>query len=84
MSISCLTQAHIQKIELKMGKRKLELQKWKNDVGQRIEEKLKVNHEKSACVTEVVKHVSSMGEYSVQLTNSRMLVVNLSNRTCTF
>jgi len=34
-------------------------------------------------VIEVVKNVSDMGEYSVQLTNSRRLVINLSNQTCT-
>ncbi|KAJ8423071.1 hypothetical protein Cgig2_009340 [Carnegiea gigantea] len=54
-----------------MDRRKLELQKWNNDVGERIEDKLKVNHKKLACVTEVVQYVCGMGEYSMQLTNSR-------------
>ncbi|KAJ8436131.1 hypothetical protein Cgig2_001158 [Carnegiea gigantea] len=47
---------------------------------ERIKEKLKINHEKTACVTEVVKHVTDMGEYSVQRTNNKKLVINLRNQ----
>jgi len=34
-----------------MDKRKLEMKEWKNGEGERIEEKMKMNHEKSACTT---------------------------------
>ena len=65
LSILCLVQGHIQKLSLKIDERKMELKKWKNGVGQRIKEKLKINHEKLACVTELVKYVTDMGKYSM-------------------
>ena len=48
-------------------------------MGEKIVEKFKTNHEKSAYIIEVVKYVTDMGEYNVQLTNNRRLVLNLSN-----
>lgn len=47
---------------------------------ERIEEKLKINHKKTSYVIEVVKHVTDMGGYSVQLINNRKLVINLCNQ----
>jgi len=58
-------QGHIQKLGLKINKRKLELKKWTNGVGERIEEKLMINHEKSTGVIEVMKHVTDIDKYSV-------------------
>jgi len=66
-----------------MDKRKKKLQKWKNGVGERIKEKLKISHDNATCVIEMVEYVSGMGEFGIQLTNRRRLVINLSNQTCT-
>ena len=41
MSIPWLVLGHLQKVGLKWDKRKGELQKWSNSVGNRIERKLK-------------------------------------------
>jgi len=58
------------------------LEKWKNGVGERVETNLKKELAKAESVIEVQMYNRVTGEYSVQLTNSRCLVVNPSSREC--
>jgi len=82
MSILWLVIGHLQKLGKKWDKRKTELQKWENSVGNRIENKLKRELEDAESVIDVQLYNRVSGEYSVQLSNSRRLVVNLVNSTC--
>jgi len=82
MSIPWLVLGHLQKVGLKLDKRKAEIQKWANNVGDRIEKKLskELANADSLIVVQAYNRVS--GEFSVQLNNSRRLVVMLSKGEC--
>ena len=67
---------------MKWDKRKEELQKWTNGVGNRIEHNLKAELLYTESVIDVQLYSRLTGEYSVQLSNSRHLVVNLSGGEC--
>jgi len=82
LSVPWLMIGHLQKLGKKWDKQKMELQKWENSVGCRIENKLKRELEGAESVINVQLYSRVIGEYSVQLSNSRCLVVNLMNRTC--
>ncbi|KAJ8423715.1 hypothetical protein Cgig2_002087 [Carnegiea gigantea] len=66
----------------KKDKRKAELQKWENGVSYKVEKKLKRKLEGAESVIDVQLYTKGSNEYRVQLSNSRCLVVNLTNRTC--
>ena len=57
--------------------------KWKNGVGERIEQKLVDTYRKMGCIAVVEYYSLMLEEYSVELTNSRKLVVKLGQQTCT-
>ena len=80
--IPWLVSGHLQKLGLKVDKRKTELQKGKNGVGGRIEMKLRKTLANIGCVADVKLFNTALGEYGVSLTNNRSLVVNLARRTC--
>jgi len=82
MSIPWLVSGHIQKVGLKVDKRKTELEKWKNGVGDRIEMKLRKTLGNIGFVADVKLFNMALGEYGVLLTINRSLVVNLAQRTC--
>ncbi|KAJ8439204.1 hypothetical protein Cgig2_003417 [Carnegiea gigantea] len=62
----------------KVDKRKIELQKWKNGVGERIEMKLRKTLANIGSVVDVKLFNTTLGEYGVLLINNRSLVVNLA------
>ncbi|KAJ8441456.1 LOW QUALITY PROTEIN: hypothetical protein Cgig2_023642 [Carnegiea gigantea] len=66
-----------------MDKHKQETMKWKNGVGERIEQKLADTYQKMGCIATVECYSLMLGKYSVKLTNSRKLVVKLGQQTCT-
>ncbi|KAJ8435829.1 hypothetical protein Cgig2_009106 [Carnegiea gigantea] len=68
----------------KMDKHKTEILKWKNRVGEKIEQKLADTYKKIGCVTAVGCYSLMLGEYSIELTNNRRLVVKMGQRTCTY
>ena len=74
---------HQQKVGLKWDRRKGEMQKWANNVGDRIEKKLSKELANADSVVDVQMYDRASGEYSVQLSNSRRLVVTLSKGECT-
>lgn len=80
MSILWLVSGHIQKLGLKVDKRKTELKKWKNGVGDRIEKKLRKTLGNIGFVADVKLFNTTLGEYGALLTNNRSLVVNLAER----
>ena len=82
MPIPWLVMGHIQKVGLKFEKRKKEMQQWKNGVRGRIERKLRDTLALAGSVMEITLFSSTNGEYGLQLTNKRRLVVNLTRRTC--
>ena len=82
MSIPWLVLGHLQKVGVKWDKRKAEMQKWANNVGDRIEKKLKKELAHADSVIEVQAYNRSTGEFSVQLSNSHRLVVTLSKGEC--
>ena len=82
MFIPWLVLGHLQKVGLKWDKRKVELQKWNNSVGDKIERKLKKELANAESVIDVQFYNQVNGEYNVQLINSRRLVVNLSSGEC--
>ncbi|KAJ8430529.1 hypothetical protein Cgig2_012928 [Carnegiea gigantea] len=73
---------HIQKLGLKVDKRKAELQKWKNGVGDRVEKKLRKTLANIGSVADVKLLNTALGKYGVLLMNNRSLVVNLAERKC--
>ena len=79
-----LVLGHLQKVEMKWDKRNAELQKWANGVGNRIEKKLKKELLYAESVIDVQLYCRLSGEYSVQLSNSRRLVVNLYKGECSY
>ena len=82
MPIPWLVLGHLQKVGQKWDKRKEELQKWTNSVGGRIEKKLKKELAYADAVIDVQAYNRVSGEYSVQLSNSRRLVVKLTKSQC--
>ena len=82
MPIPWLVIGHIQKIGLKYDKRKKEMQLWKNGMGSKIEGILRETLGLVGSVMEFALLSLTNGEYRVQLTNNRRLVVNLTRRTC--
>ena len=83
MSIPWLLLGHQQKVGLKWDRRKAEMQKWANNVGDRIEKKLSKELAYADSVVDVQMYDRASGEYSVHLSNSRRLVVTLSKGECT-
>ncbi|KAJ8429657.1 hypothetical protein Cgig2_001653 [Carnegiea gigantea] len=55
----------------KMDKNKQDMIKWKNGVEERIEQKLADTYQKMGCIAAVECYSLMLGEYSVELTNSR-------------
>ena len=75
---------HQQKVGLKWDRRKAEMQKWANNVRDRIEKKLTTKLASTDSVIDVQLYDRGCGEYSVQLSNSRCLVVTLSKGKCSY
>ena len=69
---------------MKWDQRKGELEKWANGVGNRIEKKLKKELVYAESVIDVQLDCRVSGEYSVQLSNSRRLLVNLCTGECSY
>ena len=82
MSIPSLISGHLQKLGCKMDRRKHDVEKWKNGVGERVEKALKKIYAKIGSVINVQRYNRGIGEYSVTLTNNRCVVVKLSEMTC--
>ncbi|KAJ8425356.1 hypothetical protein Cgig2_021919 [Carnegiea gigantea] len=61
----------------KMDHHKTEMLKWKNGVGERIEQKLADTYKKIGCIAAIECYSLMLGEYSVELTNSRRLWTGL-------
>ncbi|KAJ8437177.1 LOW QUALITY PROTEIN: hypothetical protein Cgig2_003806 [Carnegiea gigantea] len=61
----------------KVDKHKQDIMKWRNGVGERIEQKLADTYKKIGCIASVECYSLMSGEYSVELTNSHKLVANL-------
>ncbi|KAJ8435885.1 hypothetical protein Cgig2_010918 [Carnegiea gigantea] len=70
------------KLDLKVDKRKMELEKWRNGGGDRIEMKLRKTLGNIGSVADVKLFNTAPGKYGVLLTINRSLVVNLAQRTC--
>ncbi|KAJ8428406.1 LOW QUALITY PROTEIN: hypothetical protein Cgig2_024552 [Carnegiea gigantea] len=68
----------------KMDHHKMEMLKWKNGVGERIEQKLADTYKKMGCIAAVECYSLMLSEYSIELTNSRRLVVKRGQQTCTY
>ncbi|KAJ8432145.1 hypothetical protein Cgig2_006847 [Carnegiea gigantea] len=58
-----------------MDKHKTDTLKWKNGVGERIEQKLADTYKKTSCIAAVECYSLMLGEYSVELTDSSRLEV---------
>ena len=82
MSIPWLVSGHIQKLDLKVDKQKMELEKWKNGVGDKIEKKLRKTLGNIGFVADVKLFNTALGEYGVLLMNNLSPVVNLAKRKC--
>ena len=67
---------------MKVDKRRMELQKWKNGIGDRTESKLRKTLSYIGSVVDVKLFNIALGEYNMLPTNSRSLVMNLRRRTC--
>lgn len=83
MPVPWLLNGHLEKLGKKMDKHRQELLQWKNGVGGRIEQKLADTYRQLGCVAAVECYSFTLGEYSVELSNSRKLVVKLGPQTCT-
>jgi len=81
MPISWLVSGHLQKLGIKFEKQKMEMQNWKNVVGEKVETKLHTTLGQIGAVSEIKLFNTALKEYGVELTNSRRLVVSLSRRT---
>jgi len=82
MSIPWMVLVYVEKVGSKWDKRKGELQKWSNGVGDRIEKMLKKELANAESVIDVQLYNQVSGEYSIQLNNSRCLVVKLRRGEC--
>ncbi|KAJ8432928.1 hypothetical protein Cgig2_023058 [Carnegiea gigantea] len=67
----------------KMDKHKQDMLKWKNGVGEKIEQKLADTYQKMGYTVAAECYNLMLGEYSVELTNRRKLVVKLGQQTYT-
>ncbi|KAJ8426900.1 hypothetical protein Cgig2_024391 [Carnegiea gigantea] len=65
----------------KMDKYKQDMLKWNNGVGEIIKQKLADTYQKMGCITVVEYYNLMLGEYSVELTNSRNLVMKLGHHS---
>jgi len=83
MPVPWLVSGHLEKLRKKIDKHKWGMIKWKNGVGERIEQKLADTYQKMGCIAAVECYSLMLGEYSVELTNSRKLMVKLGQQTCT-
>jgi len=83
MPVPWLVRVHLEKLEKKLGKHKKEIEKWANEVGERIEQRIADAYKQMGCVAVVECYSMLLGEYSVVLTNSRKLVVKLGSQMCT-
>jgi len=75
MPVSWLVNGHLKKLGKKVDKHKQDILKWRNGVGERIEQKLAATYKKMGCIAAVECYSLMLGEYSVELTNSRKLAV---------
>jgi len=82
MPMLWLVSGHLEKLGKKMDKQKQDILKWKKGEGERIEQKLAYTYQKMGCIAAVVCYSLMLGEYSVELTNKRKLVVKLGQQTC--
>jgi len=62
----------------------MELQKWKNGIGEKIESKLRKTLSHIGSVADAKLFNIALGEYNVLPTNIRSLVKNLGRRTCSY
>ena len=83
MPVPWLVSGHLEKLRKKINKHKQDILKWKNGVGKRIEQKLANTYKKMGCIAIVECYSLMLGEYSVELTNNRKLVMKLGQQTCT-
>ena len=83
MPVPWLISGHLGKLKKKMDKHKHEILKWKNGVRERIEQKLVNTYKKMGCIAIVECDSLMLGEYSMELTNSRKLIMMLRQQTCT-
>ncbi|KAJ8431692.1 hypothetical protein Cgig2_006548 [Carnegiea gigantea] len=74
----------IVKLGLKVDERKMELKRWKNGVGDRIEKKLRKTLGNISSVAGVKLFNTAVGECGVLLTNNRSLVMNLAEGKCSY
>ena len=65
MSIPWLVLGHLQEVGLKWDKRKAKMQKWANNVGDRIEKKLNKELANADSVINVQSYSGVSGEFSV-------------------
>ena len=83
MPVPWFVNSHLEKLRKKIDKHKQDILNWKNGVGEKIEQKLADTYKKMGCITIVEYYSLMLGEYSVELTNSRKLVVKLGQQKCT-
>lgn len=83
MPVSWLVSVNLEKLGKKMDKHKQDMTKCKNGMGERIEQKLADTYQKMGCIAAMECYSLMLGEYSVELTNSRKLLVKLGQQTCT-
>ena len=84
MPVPWLVNGQLEKLRKKMDKHKHKILKWKNGVGERIEQKLADACKKMGYVAAIDCYSLMLCEYSVELTNNRKLVVKLGQQTCTY
>lgn len=83
MLVPWLVSWHLGKLRKKTNKHKQDMMKWKNVEGERIEQKLADSYQKMGCIVAVDCYSFMLGEYSVELTNDRKLMVKLGQQTRT-
>ena len=84
MPVPWLVNDHLEKFRKKMDKHRQDILKWKNEVGQMIEQKLAGTYKKMGCIAALECYGLILDEYSVELTNNRKLIVKLGQATCTY
>jgi len=83
MLVSWLVSGHLEMFGKKSDKHKQDIKKWNNEVGERIEQKLPDKYNKMRSIAIVEYYSLLLGEYSVEMTNNRKLVVKLDHKTYT-
>jgi len=83
MPVTWLVSGHPKKLGKKFAMRKGEIEKWPNGVGERIEQRIADAYKQMGCGATMECYSMLLGEYSVLLTNSRKLVVQLGSQMCT-